>query len=66
MTRINKREKNGGAMHAKATKANTPRRWRPLSQAQLNAIECLLAGMNDTETAADPRVNIFRVVYQTC
>jgi hypothetical protein len=47
-------------MHPKATKANTPRRWRPLSQAQLNAIDCLLAGMNDTETAADPRVNTCR------
>lgn len=47
-------------MKAKATKPNTPRRWRPLSQAQLNAIECLLAGMNDTEVAADPRVNTCR------
>ena len=47
-------------MHAKATKANTPRRWRPLSQAQLNAIDCLLAGINDTETAADPRVHTCR------
>jgi hypothetical protein len=44
----------------KATKADKSRRWKALSQAQLNAIECLLSGMTDTETAADPRVNVTR------
>jgi hypothetical protein len=48
------------AMKAQATKADKSRRWRPLSQAQENAIECLLAGKTDTETAADPRVNVAR------
>jgi hypothetical protein len=47
-------------MKAQATKPDKSRRWKPLSQAQLNAIDCLLAGMNDTETAADPRVNVCR------
>jgi hypothetical protein len=42
------------------TKPDKSRRWKPLSQAQQNAIDCLLAGMNDTETAADPRVNTCR------
>jgi hypothetical protein len=47
-------------MKAQATKPDKSRRWKPLSQAQLNAIDCLLAGMNDTETAANPRVNTCR------
>jgi hypothetical protein len=44
----------------KATKSDKSRRWKPLSQAQHNAIECLLSGMTDTDTAADPRVNVTR------
>ena len=44
----------------KATKSDKSRRWKALSQAQHNAIECLLSGMTDTDTAADPRVNVTR------
>lgn len=47
-------------MKDQATKADKSRRWKALSQAQLNAIDCLLAGMTDTETATDPRVNVTR------
>ena len=47
-------------MPAKATKPDKSRRWKALSQAQENAIDCLLAGMTDTEAAADPRVNVAR------
>ena len=52
-------------MKVQATKPNTPRRWRPLSQAQLNAIDLLLAGKNDTEVASDPRVNTVRQTIWT-
>jgi hypothetical protein len=47
-------------MKAQATKSDKSRHWKPLSQAQENAIDCLLAGMTDTETAADPRVSVVR------
>ena len=47
-------------MKAEATKADKSRRWKALSQVQLNAVDCLLSGMTDGETAADPRVNVVR------
>jgi hypothetical protein len=37
-----------------------PRRWKPLTQAQENALLLLLQGKSDGETAADPSVDVTR------
>jgi hypothetical protein len=47
-------------MKASATKSNKTRQWKPLSQAQENALMLVLQGMTDSEVAADPTVNVSR------
>ena len=50
-------------MKAQATNSHKipqPRRWKPLSQAQENALVLLLQGGSDSEVAADPGVHVER------
>ena len=41
-------------------KSRQPRRWKPLSQAQENALILLIQGKRDGEVAADPGVDVTR------
>ncbi len=44
----------------KPDNSRQPRRWKPLTQAQENALLLLIQGRNDGEVAADPGVQVTR------
>jgi hypothetical protein len=51
----------GGRMRpTNLDKSRQPRRWKPLSQAQENALILLIQGKRDGEAAADPGVDVTR------
>ena len=51
----------GGRMRqTNLDKSRQPRRWKPLTQAQENALLLLIQGKSDGEVAADPGVQVTR------